>query len=115
LKRGLKLIRYADDGLVCCRSQQEAKAALKTVEKLLAKLDLAINPHKTVIQHVDKGFDYLGQRFFVKHQGPGKEALVVRPRKPASDPMTLSLHRRLRPARAANVDQGDEDVWELST
>lgn len=115
LKQGLKLVRYADDGLVCCHSQQDAKAALKTVERLLAKLDLAINPHKTVIQHVDRGFDYLGQRFFIKHQGPDHEALVVRPRKLTPHPVRVPPNRRLRPARVAHADPKEEDVWELST
>jgi group II intron reverse transcriptase/maturase len=115
LKYGLKLVRYADDGLVCCRSQQEATATLKVIQKLLAKLDLVINLRKTVIQHVEKGFDYLGERFFIKYRGNGEEAVVVRPVKPASTQATIPPQRRLQPPPVAHQDSRDEDVWEHST
>lgn len=110
-------MRYADDGVVCCRSQQEAQAALKILQKLLARLDLAINPRKTTVQHVEKGFDYLGGRFFIKHKGYGEEAVMVRPAKPVPVQVTLPPRKRLQPARAAQQDNGDEeeDVWEHST
>jgi group II intron reverse transcriptase/maturase len=115
LQRGLKLVRYADDGLVCCRSQPEAVAALKVVEKLLAKLDLAINPRKTTIQHVEKGFDYLGERLFIKHRGQGDEAVAVRPLKPEPGPLTRLPPRRLPAGRTNQPETKDEDVWEHST
>jgi group II intron reverse transcriptase/maturase len=114
LQQGLKLVRFADDGIVCCRSQQEAQAALKTIEKLLARLDLAINPRKTAIQHVEKGFDYLGERFFIRHTGHGEEAVMVRPAKAVPVQAIIPPHRRLQAARAAHEDNGEEDVWEPS-
>lgn len=44
LKHGLKLVRFTDDIVICCRSQEDAEEALKLAEKLLAKLDLELNP-----------------------------------------------------------------------
>lgn len=114
LKRGLKLVRYADDGLVCCRSQQDAQAALKVVQKLLAKLDLAINPRKTAVQHVEKGFDYLGERLFLKYSGPGKETVMVRPIKPRPTKVTLLPPGELQAAPVSQPEHGDDDRWQPS-
>jgi RNA-directed DNA polymerase len=44
LKHGLKLVRYADDCLFCCRSQADAEAVLEYARQGLARLDLAVNP-----------------------------------------------------------------------
>ena len=102
------------DGIVCCCSQQEAQAALKVVEKLLARLDLAINPRKTAIQHVEKGFDYLGERFFFRHTGHGEEAVMVRPVNSVPVQAVIPPHRRLQAAPAIHHDNGEESVWEPS-
>jgi hypothetical protein len=115
LKREIKLVRYADDGVVCCRSQQEAQATLKVIEKLLGKLDLAINPRKTAIQHVDKGFEYLGERFFLTHKDDGREVVTLQPVKPGTDRPTIPLQRRLRAALPADQSRAHEDIWEHST
>jgi hypothetical protein len=101
----------------CIRKIHEggAECPLKIVQKLLARLDLAINPRKTAIQHVEKGFDYLGERFFIRHRGTGDEMVMVRPLKSASAHHTMAAPRRLPPARTTQSNPGDEDVWEHST
>ena len=95
LKRGLKLVRYGDDIVICCRSQEEAEATLKLAQKLLAKLDLEINPRKTVIHHVEKGLRYLGEQLFLKKSG-NREEIVVMPH-----PQQAKEHVALLPARRA--------------
>ena len=86
LKHGLKLVRFADDSVICCRSQVEAEAALKLSERLLAKLDLELNPRKTLIIHAEKGLRFLGQQVFLRHRQGGHEEVVVIPPKPAVKP-----------------------------
>ncbi len=57
------LVRYADDLLVCCRSQGQAKAALARLTVLLADLGLSPKPAKTRIVHLvvgQPGLDFLG-------------------------------------------------------
>lgn len=76
LKRGLKLVRYGDDMLVCCRTRAEAEAALKLVEKLLAKLHLTVNPRKTMVVHAEKGFRFLGEHLFLQTQHNGEQRLT---------------------------------------
>lgn len=109
LKRGLKLVRYADDGVICCRTQQDAAAALKVVDKLLGKLELATNPRKTAIQHVEKGFDYLGGRFFLKYNDHGKETVMVWPIKRVPAPVAM-LPPGATHIASAEADDPEEDV-----
>ena len=57
------LVRYADDLLVVCKSEQQAHAALARLRELLAELGLAPKEAKTRIVElaVDaEGFDFLG-------------------------------------------------------
>ncbi len=62
-RRGLCHVRFADDLLVLCRTEEESKAALATLHALLAPLGLRLNEAKTAILSVDAGFQYLGQTY----------------------------------------------------
>ena len=65
--------RYADDGVIHCATEQEAKEILVALGKRLAELGLELNPDKTAIVYCKdanrKGsyeheqFDFLGYRF----------------------------------------------------
>jgi len=61
-RRGYQLTRYADDWAIACRSRQEAEAALRCAEKILATLGVRLNPRKTRITHVRQGFAFLGYK-----------------------------------------------------
>ncbi|MBX7236925.1 MAG: hypothetical protein K1X65_21265 [Caldilineales bacterium] len=65
--RGLALVRYADDLVVCCRRKGEAEAALKVCGQELGRLELRLNVHKTRVVHVDQGFKFVGH-FFVRRE-----------------------------------------------
>jgi len=57
------LVRYADDLVVMCKSQQQAEAALARLTVLLADLGLEPKAAKTRIVHLQvggEGFDFLG-------------------------------------------------------
>jgi group II intron reverse transcriptase/maturase len=105
LKQGLKLVRYADDCLFCCRSQADADAALGYAHKYLARLDLAVNPRKTTIYHAEKGLHYLGERLLLKKRGPYEELVYV-PRertgkatRAVAAPLALPAATEARPAQ----------------
>lgn len=90
MKQGLKHVRYADDCLFCCRSKAEAEATLAQARKFLARLDLEVNPRKTVIYHAEKGLYYLGERLLLKKRGPYEELVhVPRDRAHKSAPLAL--------------------------
>jgi RNA-directed DNA polymerase len=60
---GLRLMRYCDDLAIACRTEEEAKEALKLVEKVSRSRKLKLNPAKTRIVAPGEEFEFLGYRF----------------------------------------------------
>lgn len=63
LQRGYRLVRYADDYLILCKTKDKAQEAMELTDELLAQLELELNPEKTRITTFDQGFRYLGAIF----------------------------------------------------
>lgn len=56
-------IRYADDFLICCRSEEDCEAARELVEQTLLPLRVTLNPDKTrTCVSGERGVDFLGFR-----------------------------------------------------
>ena len=56
-----RLIRYADDFVICVAGGKEHAEALKAdVEQVIAPLGLKLSPEKTRVVSIDEGFDFLG-------------------------------------------------------
>jgi RNA-directed DNA polymerase len=72
-KRGHgRLVRYADDAVVLCRSREQAEAALELVRDVLCELGLELHPEKTRIVDLREGregFDFLGCHFHARVSG----------------------------------------------
>ena len=72
-RRGLgELVRYADDGVVLCRSAAQAQAALEAVRDILAGLGLELHPGKTKVVDLREGregLDFLGCHFHARMSG----------------------------------------------
>jgi RNA-directed DNA polymerase len=67
-----ELVRYADDGVVLCRSAAQAGAALAAVREILAGLGLRLHPDKTRMVDLREGwegFDFLGCHFRARMSG----------------------------------------------
>ncbi|MBZ0198361.1 MAG: CRISPR-associated endonuclease Cas1 [Ignavibacteriaceae bacterium] len=62
-KRGLHLVRFADDFVILTKTKTEAADALKLTQELLADLKLELNINKTTITSFNDGFKYLGYLF----------------------------------------------------
>ncbi len=62
-KEGFKLVRFADDFLILCKTKPNAEAALELSESALAELKLHLNNEKTRITTFSEGFKYLGYLF----------------------------------------------------
>jgi group II intron reverse transcriptase/maturase len=61
---GFRLVRYADDFVVLCQTERQAKEARDLVERLLTeKLGLHLSAEKTQVTRFAKGFSFLG--FFI--------------------------------------------------
>jgi len=64
--RGYRMVRYADDFVVLCKSREEAEAALALVQQWVAGNGLRLSPHKTHVgdcRQPGQGFEFLGYRF----------------------------------------------------
>nr|WP_237156628.1 group II intron reverse transcriptase/maturase [Photobacterium leiognathi] len=67
-KRGHRIVRYADDILIFCRSRAGANNAMVQATKILEKtLKLTVNPHKSHIAHRDEGVKFLGVEIGSRH------------------------------------------------
>jgi len=74
----VNLIRYADDFVITGRTKELLEGEIKPlVEQFLHGRGLELSPAKTVITHVEKGFDFLGQN--VRKYPNGK--LLTKPSK----------------------------------
>jgi RNA-directed DNA polymerase len=67
-----RLVRYADDFVVICRSEVEARAAQQLAGEVLAGLGLELHPEKTKVVDLREGregFDFLGCHFRARVSG----------------------------------------------
>ena len=63
---GHRMVRYADDFVVLCKSREEAEAALAAISRWVAENGLRLHPDKTHVgdcRERGSGFDFLGYRF----------------------------------------------------
>ena len=86
-----KLVRYADDLVIICRTKKEAEHALNMMKGIMARLELTLHPEKTKLVSMwdgKGGFDFLGmhhrrlvaetgngQKYSKTHQFPSKKAM----------------------------------------
>lgn len=77
MKKDFNMIRYADDLVILCKSEKDAKEALALVEGWMEKAGLNLNPDKTKIVDVRErgGFDFLGYHFERGYRWPRKRSL----------------------------------------
>ena len=72
---GYEVVRYADDFLVLCEDEEEAKEAITHVKEILDELELTLHPEKTKIKNFSEGVDFLGFTVYIGHKVPRKEAV----------------------------------------
>ena len=69
--RGFEMVRYADDFVVMCRSQEDATAALAVVQQWTVSAGLTLHPTKTrLVDEREHGFDFLGYHFQAGNRWP---------------------------------------------
>lgn len=100
--RGVRLVRFADDFLLMCRSETAAEGARDRMAALLAEHGLRLHPDKTRIVPFEQGFRFLGHLFV--------RSLVVKPVAEEAADLTpdeaLVLARH--PAAQASPDPQDD-------
>jgi len=73
---GAMLVRYADDFVVMCESEAEARAMLEAIRAWMEENGLTLHPSKTRIVDASQpgGFDFLGYHFERGRKWPSKKA-----------------------------------------
>jgi len=75
--QGIHLIRYADDFVVSCKDKILLEQTIKpAIVSFLVERGLELSTEKTILTHIDKGFDFLGQNVR-KYKGK----LLIKPSK----------------------------------
>ena len=76
-REGFEMVRYADDFVVLCRSQEEAQKALAQISQWIEENGLKLHPTKTRLVDASQrgGFDFLGYHFERGKKWPRKKSL----------------------------------------
>ena len=76
-RKGYQMVRYADDFIVLCRSQEEAQRAHEQVQRWTRKRELLLHPEKTRIVDatLKGGLDFLGYQFERGYRWPRQKSL----------------------------------------
>jgi RNA-directed DNA polymerase len=92
------VIRYADDVVVLCHSQEQAAQVKARLAEWLAPRGLAFNEDKTKIVHLSEGFDFLA--FNVRRH---QRKLLIKPSKAAIRRLRERLASEMRILRGSNA------------
>jgi len=103
LDENKKIVRFADDFLVLCKSQKAARDALELTEEILATLRLRLNETKTQVVDFDRGFRFLGVQFIRSH------AFKLKHAHEPPIPMVPAADKR-RPSRKAESDRPPDNA-----
>ena len=93
------LVRYADDFVACCFTEQEAESVCEQLRRWLAIRGLSLNEDKTHIVHLTQGFDFLGWNI---RRYPGSK-LLIKPSKAAVRKHRQRLADEMRRLRGSNA------------
>jgi RNA-directed DNA polymerase len=77
--RGYRMVRYADDFVVLCKSREEAVAALADITAWVTENGLRLHPDKTHVGDCrlpGQGFEFLGYRFEAGRRWVRKKSLT---------------------------------------
>jgi CRISPR-associated protein Cas1 len=99
-KQGVKIVRFADDFVILCKSKKKAEKALDHCVKVLDQHCLKLHNDGTKIVNFDKGFDFIGYLFV--------RTLALRD-------TTGQVDEKLKPPKPVKSIVTDEGVIEIET
>jgi RNA-directed DNA polymerase len=102
----VNLVRYADDFIITGSSRELLEQEVKPlVEQFMRERGLELSPEKTVITHINQGFDFLGQTIR-KYQNGKRAKFFITPSKKNVKAFLLKVRTRIKQSR-------DESAGEL--
>jgi len=74
-------VRYADDFVIICHTQEQAYSMYEKMAEYLNKRQLSLTAEKTKVTHIKDGFDFLGFNLRQYRKNNGKTKLLIKPSK----------------------------------
>lgn len=105
-KRGL--VKYADDFVVFCESEEDAETVLTLLSAWLGTKGLALSPEKTSIRHITEGFDFLGfnvRQYAMPHTTRTGWKLLIKPSRQSVAKLKEKLRQEWVALRGHNPDE----------
>ncbi len=94
-KYKVNFVRYADDFIVTAKTEEIAKEVKELIKDFLKDRGLELSDEKTLITHIDNGFDFLGWNFR-KYKGK----LLVKPSKKSINKVTENISNTIKKGKA---------------
>lgn len=94
-KYRVNFVRYADDFIVTSKSEEIAKEIRELIKFFLKDRGLELSDEKTLITHIDTGFDFLGWNFR-KYNGK----LLIKPSKKSIEKVTEKISDTIKKGKA---------------
>ena len=91
----VNFLRYADDFIITADSEDTAKESRELIEVFLGERGLELSIEKTLITHIDQGFDFLGWNFR-KYKGK----LLIKPSTKSIDNVTHKMSDIIKKGKA---------------
>ncbi len=98
-KYKVNFVRYADDFIVTAKTEEIAKEVKELIKDFLKDRGLELSEEKTLITHIENGFDFLGWNFR-KYKGK----LLVKPSKKSIDKVTEKINDIIKDGKAWNQE-----------
>lgn len=108
---GLRVVRYADDFVILCKTEARARQALDLAAEILETHALELKSRKTRVVNFDRGFEFLGhlfvRSFALKQVSDSEEDVIGTLRAVAAeDAAQAQTHRDAESERAAQLERG---------
>ena len=98
-KHKVHVVRFADDFIVTASDKETLEEIKLMIEGFLAQRGLTLSKEKTVITHIDDGFDFLGWNF---RKFKGK--LIIKPSRKSMDKVTKKISEVIKENHAAKQE-----------
>jgi RNA-directed DNA polymerase len=109
IKAGYKMVRYADDFIVMCSTEQQAEDALQRIRVWMEEAQLALHPTKTRIcnmTNIGESFEFLGYKFYHTKQG----RIVPLARKKSIAKLYESIRRKTKRGCSGTIGEISKSV-----
>ncbi|SDF79786.1 RNA-directed DNA polymerase [Mucilaginibacter pineti] len=106
LKGDRRMVRYADDFAIFCRTKDDAEQMLPVLREWLSIRGLKLSEEKTRIVHLEQGFDFLGFniRSYPVANKRKKTVTLIKPSKKAEQKIRDKLKAEWQTQKTANIE-----------